>query len=141
MSTDQDPLHRPFLDAMRGAGPAAPVGSESGDTGDETVRPYFVTGGRVHDEVVGFETVYSLTAGGEIKRTGLSFEKRAIADLCQSPQSVAEISALLHMPLGVASVLALDLVSDGLLDSSVSVDDPTGNPELIMRLIHAVHAL
>jgi Protein of unknown function (DUF742) len=141
---EPEQLHRPFLDSMVGSTTGVGDGLSAGLAGGadgEAVRPYFLTGGRVHDGVTAFETVYTLTTSGQSRRTGLSFEQRAIADLCRDPQSVAEISALLHIPLGVAMVLARDLVGDGLLDASAPTGDPTGDPELIMRLIHAVHGL
>ncbi len=109
--------------------------------GEQTTRPYFLTQGRVHEGGGAIETIYTLTEFGQQNRAQLTFERRALADLCQEPQSVAEISALLHMPLGVAAVLARDLVSDGYFAATVAVGDPTGDPNLIMRLIHAVHAL
>lgn len=138
MSThDGEPLLRPFLGAMMtGASAAVPDQVEA----EPAVRPYFLTQGRVH-EGGAIETIYSLTDNGSARRTSLSFERRAIADLCREPQSVAEISALLHLPLGVAAVLARDLVADDILAPSIALSNPTGDPHLIMRLIHAVHAL
>jgi hypothetical protein len=136
---DAEPLLRPFLAAMTGqTQPAAE--QTAGHTDESAVRPYFLTQGRVH-EGGAIETVYYLTDTGAARRTSLTFEWRLIADLCQEPQSVAEISALLRIPLGVAAVLARDLVADNVLAASVAINDPTGDPHLIMRLIHAVHAL
>ncbi len=43
-------------------------------------------------------------------------EKGEILRLCKSAISLAEISAHLHIPLGVARVLAGDLCDEGLLD-------------------------
>jgi hypothetical protein len=45
----------------------------------------------------------------------LTPEYRAIMDLCRSWRSVAEISALLRLPLGVARVLIADMAYEGLL--------------------------
>ncbi len=140
MSTEEESFHRPFLDMLRPSSlpPAEPPPSTEDE---QTTRPYFLTGGRVHEGGGAIETVYTLTEFGQHQRTTLTFERRALADLCQEPQSVAEISALLHMPLGVAAVLARDLTADGFFAASVAVGNPSGDPQLIMKLIHAVHAL
>jgi hypothetical protein len=134
---------RPFLEQMSSPPQTqsiqAPTESEDDDA--EAVRPYFLTGGRVHDGVGGFETVHLLTEDGERAVGQLAFERRQIAELCRTPQSVAEISALLHLPLGVATVLTRDLVAGGYLRAAVTMLDPTSDPALIKRLIHAVHAL
>ena len=45
---------------------------------------------------------------------GLAWEHRAIAELCASPMSVAEVSAHLKVPLGVARVLVGDMAAEGL---------------------------
>jgi hypothetical protein len=42
-------------------------------------------------------------------------EFRAISELCRQVRSVAEISALLAIPLGVARVLVADMEADGLV--------------------------
>jgi hypothetical protein len=107
----------------------------------EAVRPYFVTQGRVHDDLSGFETVYILTPGGAAGLNLLSFEHHDIAKLCRQPQSVVEISALLKLPLGVATVLTRDLATQGYLVAGEPAADPASDPSLIMRLINAVHAL
>jgi hypothetical protein len=107
----------------------------------DAVRPYFVTQGRVHDDISGFETVYVLTPGGAAGLSLLSFEHRDIATLCRQPQSVVEISALLKLPLGVATVLTRDLATQGYLVAGRPAADPASDPSLIMRLINAVHAL
>jgi len=88
--------------------PIEPLPSES----DVLIRPYARTGGRTrptHD--LALEALISTTP-----RTGgryLSREHRAIANLCTRPRSVAEVAALLAIPLGVARVLLGDLATDG----------------------------
>jgi hypothetical protein len=132
-----DSVTRPFLNKLRV--PAQEFPDEPGPPPD-AVRPYLVTGGRVPDQVAGFETVYVATPEGVSRLGRLAFERRAIAELCRSAQSVAEISALLKLPLGVATVLTRDLAGEGYLTSSGAVD-PLRDPDLIMRLIHGVRAL
>jgi hypothetical protein len=80
------------------------------------VRPYAITGGRArprHDDLE-VETLVSTTLTGKIVPY-LSYERRAIIRLCQDVQSLAEISARLDMPLGVARVLVTDMADEGLV--------------------------
>jgi hypothetical protein len=119
---------------------SVPSGEESPEE-MEAVRPYFVTGGRVHEDLSGFETTYCLTDKGEAALSSLTYEHRRIAELCQEPQSVAELSAHMGLPLGVAMVLARDLASKDFLDSTTTIPDALSDPALIMRLIDAIHKL
>ena len=155
---EEDDFARPFLAAGRlqadfavgrASGSVMPSRdlADQGDTrttpheGDDFVRPYLVTGGRVHDGLGDFATVYALTATGRAKLDSLTFERRQIAELCAEAQSVAEISAYLHLPLGVVTVLARDLAETGDLAAASTTIDPGSDLTLITRLIHAVHAL
>lgn len=158
---EEDDFARPFLSAGRfgppdGEGPArgatmplrdaaAPAGAfitmDGAESGDEFVRPYLVTGGRVHDGLGDFSTVYALTAWGRARLESLTFESHQIAALCNEAQSVAEISAHLRLPLGVVTVLARDLSTSGYLSAASTAIDPASDITLITRLIHAVHAL
>jgi hypothetical protein len=135
---ERQSFSRPFLAALRPTADGAP---EIMTTEPNAIRPYFVTQGRVHDDISGFETIYMLTPGGAAGLNQLSFEHRDIAQLCQQPQSVVEISALLKLPLGVATVLTRDLATHGYLVAGAPAADPASDPSLIMRLINAVHAL
>jgi Protein of unknown function (DUF742) len=136
---ERQSLSRPFLAGLRPSSQDdAPVALQDDP---DAIRPYFVTQGRVHDDISGFETVYALTPGGAAGLDLLSFEHRDIATLCRQPQSVVEISALLRLPLGVATVLTRDLATQGYLVAGVPAVDPASDPSLIMRLINAVHAL
>jgi len=135
---ERQSFSRPFLAALR---PATDGPPEIPSTEPNAVRPYYVTQGRVHDDITGFETVYVLTPGGAAGLDLLSFEHHDIAALCRRPQSVVEISALLRLPLGVATVLTRDLATQGYLVAGEPAADPASDPSLIMRLINAVHAL
>lgn len=135
---ERQSFSRPFLAALQ---PSRDTASETLAAQPDAVRPYFVTQGRVHDDISGFETVYILTPGGAAGLHLLSFEHRDIAQLCHQPQSVVEISALLKLPLGVATVLTRDLATQGYLVAGRPAADPASDPSLIMRLINAVHAL
>ncbi|MEV0093407.1 DUF742 domain-containing protein [Streptomyces sp. NPDC050738] len=85
------------------------------------VRPYSLTGGRTKfGHVLFVETfVAALDAaptrpellGGGPRH--LMPEMRAIVEICRRMRTVAEISALLKMPLGVVRVLLSDLADQG----------------------------
>lgn len=86
------------------------------------VRPYSLTGGRHrYGHVLRVETfVAALDDPGEWPEpvTGglaalLMPEVRAVIGLCRRLRSVAEVSALLKMPLGVVRVLLGDLADQG----------------------------
>jgi hypothetical protein len=80
------------------------------------VRPYAITGGRARPrgEDLEVEALVSTTSTGELS-PNLSYERRAVARLCRDVQSVAEISARLDLPLGVARVLVADMAEEGLV--------------------------
>ena len=70
------------------------------------VRPYAWTRGRTHTRSdLAVETLVSTIAPD----LATSWEHRAVTELCATPRSVAEVSALMSLPLGVARVLISDL--------------------------------
>ncbi|MFF1478184.1 DUF742 domain-containing protein [Streptomyces sp. NPDC058301] len=84
------------------------------------VRPYSLTGGRTRfGHVLLVETfVAAIEAPEERKALGgsplrMMPEMRAIVEICRAMRTVAEISALLRMPLGVVRVLLSDLADQG----------------------------
>jgi hypothetical protein len=89
------------------------------------VRPYAVTGGRTRPSRAGgeleLEALVSTTSRGEASVGVLALERRTIAELCRDILSVAEVSARLEVPLGVARVLIGDMAEEGL----VAVHRPT----------------
>ncbi|MEU9413503.1 DUF742 domain-containing protein [Streptomyces sp. NPDC048281] len=54
-------------------------------------------------------------------------EHQRIGHLCRETKSVAEIAALLHMPLGVTRILVADLVEAGFLDVQAPMATESGN--------------
>ncbi|MGH3719884.1 MAG: DUF742 domain-containing protein [Pseudonocardiaceae bacterium] len=80
------------------------------------VRPYTWTRGRtspVFDLAV--ETLVSTAENGPDTALLVSEEHRSVAELCRAPRSVAEVAALLSLPLGVARVLLADMADIGLV--------------------------
>jgi hypothetical protein len=82
------------------------------------VRPYALTGGRARNQWTELEIEALLSTGpAAAQHAALGPEQRTIVRLCDhSFQSVAEISALLKLPLGVVRVLVGDMVDQGLLE-------------------------
>jgi hypothetical protein len=107
------------------------------------VRAYAMTGGRAHASgVLEFETMLQGTAGGREALTALKFERAEILRLCQTdPLSVAELSARMHVPIGVVRVVAADLVSEGMLESFQPSANVADDVLLITRLIAGVRSL
>lgn len=103
------------------AGPAeqAPPGSDEWSEPApcaSVVRPYTWTQGRtspVFDLAV--ETLVSTTQYGHDMDVLICAEHRAVTGLCGHPRSVAEVAALLSLPLGVARVLLADMADIGLV--------------------------
>lgn len=79
------------------------------------VRMYAVTGGRTAPRSnLAMEALVSSATSAQLGPT-YAREYRAISELCRQVRSVAEISALLSVPLGVARVLVADMEADGLV--------------------------
>jgi hypothetical protein len=106
------------------------------------VRPYALTGGRTRPATELPLEALVTAAPGTAATHRLSPEKQRIISLSQEPISVAEISAHLPAPLGVARVLVGDLLTDGLLDLTAAAV-PTTRPDvaLLERVLHGLHAL
>jgi hypothetical protein len=78
----------------------------------DLVRPYARTGGRtVSRKDLAIEALISAT--GRPLSAGASPEHHAILRLCGAPRSVAELAALLSVPLGVARVVLGDMAEAG----------------------------
>ncbi|MFI6641283.1 DUF742 domain-containing protein [Streptomyces sp. NPDC050504] len=84
------------------------------------VRPYSLTGGRTRaGRVLLVETFVGALEAPAVRGELTGGERRtmpemaAIVELCRRMRTVAEISALLKMPLGVVRVLLSDLADQG----------------------------
>lgn len=87
------------------------------------VRPYAMTGGRTRPRYqLAIEALVHTTAGPS-QLQGQLPEHQRICHLCREIKSVAEISALLSIPLGVARILVADLAEAGL----VAIHQPGGD--------------
>ncbi|MBJ3806416.1 DUF742 domain-containing protein [Streptomyces flavofungini] len=87
------------------------------------VRPYAMTGGRTRPRYqLAIEALVHTTAQPH-QLQGQLPEHQRICTLCREIKSVAEISALLSIPLGVARILVADLAEAGL----VAIHQPGGD--------------
>lgn len=109
------------------------------------VRPYAVTGGRTRARSdLPMEAIVKTTAHGQSATARLTLERKQIALLCLSPLSIAEISAHLSLPLGVARVLVGDMAADGLVNSHhVEATSTSERPslKLLERVLDGLQAL
>ena len=91
-------------------------GQRTGAEGSSLVRPYAVTGGRTRPRMeLAVEALVAIAPYPPRDVTTLTPEYQAIMDVARGWRSVAEISALLRLPLGVARVLIADMAHEGLL--------------------------
>ena len=109
------------------------------------VRPYFLTKGRTKAEVeLPIEATVHLQPSARTATWPPGEMAGRIVELCESPQSVAEVSAKLGVPLGVARVLLGDLISAGHLKTQATITDSSTTDErraLIERTLSGLRAL
>jgi hypothetical protein len=117
------------------------------------VRPYSLTGGRTRfGHVLLVETfVAALEAPEERKElengsltSRVMPEMQAIVELCRRMRTVAEIAALLRMPLGVVRVLLSDLADQGRIRVyGTGTGHGTGRPDraLLERVLSGLRRL
>ncbi|MFD7700310.1 DUF742 domain-containing protein [Streptomyces caelestis] len=127
-----------------------------GDRKPARVRPYSLTGGRTRfGHVLLVETFVGATAAleaaeerKELTNGNLTSrvmpEMRAIVELCRRMRTVAEIAALLKMPLGVVRVLLSDLADQGKIRVyGTGTGHGTGRPDraLLERVLSGLRRL
>ena len=109
------------------------------------VRPYTLVRGRTRlgsAAPLPVEAVVVTTLSAPLDR--LQLEPGAIARLCRCPQSVAEVSAILALPIGVARVLVADLSAEGHVRVDLPLDAPAGGSAhrvLLERVLAGLEAL
>ncbi|MFE6224352.1 MULTISPECIES: DUF742 domain-containing protein [unclassified Streptomyces] len=119
-------VHQPYGQPQQQAQPVAQRaagGAGAGGGHNPLVRPYAMTGGRTRPRYqLAIEALVSTTADPS-RLQGQLPEHQRICRLCFEIKSVAEISALLSIPLGVARILVADLAEAGL----VAIHQPGGD--------------
>lgn len=107
------------------------------------VRPYALTAGRTGTSVdIPLEASITVREGTVPRPFGDVHDQ--ICRLCEAGPSVAEISAALDLPVGVARVLVGDLVTSGYLRVQASLTERSSIDErrdLIGRTLRGLRAL
>lgn len=109
------------------------------------VRSYVLTQGRTRSTTdLPLETLVKVTSQGQSAAPRLALERKKIVSLCTTPISIAEISAHLSVPLGVARVLVGDMAEEGFLSSFKPQHSETGDGpdlKLLERVLNGLQAL
>jgi hypothetical protein len=139
-----------FEPAVSNSGPMLPERPELNSALEETaiVRPYALTGGRTRSSyALELETLISVkdsVAARIDAGAAVQFEHRSIMEECRTPRSVAEIAALLRVPIGVARVLISDTADAGLITVHRTVsgnDDAEAHLMLMERVLSGLRRL
>jgi hypothetical protein len=120
-----------------------PTGRGAADESSALVRPYAVTGGRTKPRYqLQIEAMVAASHYEARDLSVLSPECQAILGFCRDWRSVAEISAVLRMPLGVARVLIADMAMEGLVRVH-QIDHAQGRPDinLLERVLSGLRKL
>jgi Protein of unknown function (DUF742) len=113
-----------------GQGQRDPALGRADGAGSSLVRPYAVTMGRTKPRTQ--LEIEAMVAAAHYEARDLSVlspECQAILGFCRDWRSVAEISAVLRMPLGVARILIADMAVEGLVRIH-QLDHAQGRPDL-----------
>ena len=106
------------------------------------VRPYAVTGGRTGESgQLPIEALVATTARGREVMHTLVPEYEAACRICVEVRSVAEIAALLGVPLGVAGVIVADLNKYGLVVVEPTDGDAVPDIQLLERVLSGLENL
>jgi hypothetical protein len=107
------------------------------DEAGPLVRPYAVTRGRTVGagrELDMLTVVMTKMSPAPLRRPEPEYPE--ILRLCRVPQSVAEVSAVLRLPLAVTKILVGDLIGDRHLDFRAPLRTDTGTHDLtVLRAV------
>jgi hypothetical protein len=107
---------------------------------ERTVRPYAMTGGRTRSsgDILPIEALVSALRQPNPQQTA---EKRRILELSGAQfVSIAELSAHVHLPVGVVRVIVGDLVDEGSarVHSTATQHNPTHDPATTLSVLESV---
>lgn len=108
------------------------------------VRAYAWTGGRTRSNInLEIETLVSANDQSRQSAGILQAEHQRVVELCRSPRSVAEVAALMRLPLGVVKVLLGDMAERGLVDvhQTASAGGDTPDLGLMERVLSGLRRL
>jgi hypothetical protein len=107
------PAERP-PDRVRATARPAPPDERLPLESNVLIRPYARTGGRTKPaQDLAIETLVSTRPDVTDEARYPAWEHRLFANLCVQPRSVAEVAAMLSIPLGVARILLVDMAAAG----------------------------
>lgn len=114
-----------------------PPPAEPEEIAGPRVRPYVLTRGRTHSSYeLRLETLVSLRADAVWEGAALGAEYQPVRVLCTAPRSVAEVAALLTVPIGVARVLLSDMADMALIHIHGTERTAEGRPPMaLMRRV------
>jgi len=106
-------------------------------------RPYTVTGGRTRPRGTRYLDLADLIVRGarQADTTSVSPEFRRILDLCRLPVSVAELAAIIGLPLGVIRVLLDDLLRENLIEVMEAPRGRVTDQRLLAKVLEGLRAL
>lgn len=113
------------------------------ETPATAIRPYAWTGGRTRTKhLLELETLVS-TRAYAARSAAVRLEHDSVAELCLEPRSVAEIGALLGVPIGVVKVLLGDMADLGLVSvhDTISTKDGESHLNLMERVLNGLQQL
>ncbi|OLT38780.1 hypothetical protein BJF85_08525 [Saccharomonospora sp. CUA-673] len=109
------------------------------------VRPYVITRGRTEArDDLAIETMITVNPRGPWSREQGNSDHQAVRRICGEPRSVAEVAALMSVPLGVARVLLTDLADSDLVHihvDTMQTDDGRPDFNLMQRVLAGLHRL
>ncbi|NGN66095.1 DUF742 domain-containing protein [Streptomyces sp. A7024] len=141
----QQPYNAPHQQQSQQPQQGAPAARGAKRPQSRLVRPYAMTGGRTRPRYqLAIEALVQTTADPGRLQSQLP-EHQRICQLCYEIKSVAEISALLTMPLGVARILVADLAEAGLvtIHQPGAAENASGQPDvtLLERVLSGLRKL
>jgi hypothetical protein len=119
---------------------------DAGDGAAALVRPYSRTGGRTKPgRDLDLEALVVPTTNGREAWESplLSPEHNTVIEICRRSVSVAEIAALLRVPLGVARIIIADMVDLGLVEvlKTAAADGDERDPAFLRRVLSGLQRL
>lgn len=106
------------------------------------IRPYILTCGRTRPRhALDLHALVHTTEHGRTTTRALPGEHESIRKLCRSAHSVAEIAALVNVPLGVARILIDDMEEQGLISVTLPPQEDEHSVELLSRVLEGLRQL
>lgn len=112
------------------------------DAAGPLVRPFFLAGGRSRPACADLEIITLVVAAGRPVREVLSPEHADLLRICGQPLSVAEVSAMVRLPLVVVKVMLGDLIERGyLIHRTPPRTAAAATPELLEEILDGIRRL